>query len=327
MLKALTLTAIICSCSVVFSGQVVAQFATPEYFEMVKSADKLYKKKAYSEAALAFSQAFETLGNKGSADDRFRAACAWAVSGNADSSFSQLDKLASSGMFYDYDRLIEEKLLESLHNDDRWENVVQSIYENRKNKPQLNEPLAKELVQISKKDSDMRNKLIKLEKKHGPESESVRNLWDEINRQDSIHLIRVKQIISEHGWLGPLEVGREGNAALFLVIQHSDTATQRKYLPVLRQAVENHKAYASDLALLEDRVLIGLGKKQIYGSQLETDPITGKLFVSPLQDPDGVDERRAKIGLAPMKEYLSVWNLEWDLEAYKAMLEIKEKKK
>jgi hypothetical protein len=230
-------------------------------------------------------------------------------------------------MFYDYDRLVEEKLLESLHNDDRWEMIVQSIHENRDNKPQLNKPLAKELAQISKKDSDMRNKVIKLEKNHGSESESVRKFWSEISRQDSIHLSRVKQIISEHGWLGPLEVGREGNAALFLVIQHSDTATQRKYLPVLRQAVENHKAYASDLALLEDRVLIGLGKKQIYGSQLETDPVTGKLFVSPLQDPDGVDERRAKIGLTPMNDYLAFWNLKWDVEAYKAMLEIKEKKK
>jgi len=326
-LKALTIVTIVYGCSLVFSGQVFGQFATPEYFDLVNTANSLYKKKAYAKAAMAFSKAFAAFGNKGSADDRFKAACAWAMTDKPDSSFYQLSKLADSGLFYDYERLVGEERLESLHDDLRWNSIVQKIHENRDNKPELNKSIAKELAQIAKKDSDMRNKVIKLEKKQGSESESVRNLWNEISRQDSIHLIRVKQIISEFGWLGPLEVGREGNAALFLVIQHSDTATQRKYLPILRQAVENHKAYASDLALLEDRVLIGFGKKQIYGSQLETDPATGELFVSPLQDPDGVDERRAKIGLMPMSEYLTFWNLDWDLEAYKAMLEIKERKK
>jgi hypothetical protein len=41
---------------------------------------------------------------------------------------------------------------------------------------------------------------------------------------------------------------------LFLVIQHSDSTTQEKYLPLLKQAVKDNRAFGHDLALLEDRV-------------------------------------------------------------------------
>ena len=55
-------------------------------------------------------------------------------------------------------------------------------------------------------------------------------------------------------------------------------------------------AMRPDLALLEDRVALRQGKKQIYGSQIGMDPETGEYFVSPLEDPDNVVERRIKMG-------------------------------
>jgi hypothetical protein len=132
---------------------------------------------------------------------------------------------------------------------------------------------------------------------------------------DSVNLLKIKKIIDKYGWLGPETIGENGNATLFLVIQHADQKTQEKYLPIMRQAVKDKKALGSELALLEDRVALGQGKKQIYGSQIGGDP--GNYYVLPLEDPDNVDKRRAEVGLPPLYEYLKHYNIKWDVEQYK----------
>ena len=93
----------------------------------------------------------------------------------------------------------------------------------------------------------------------------------------------------------------------------------------MRKAVEENKASPSHLALLEDRYLaFGLGKKQIYGSQLHT--IDSELRLMPVEDPDRLDERRAAVGLPPIAEYLQSFNLKWDLDNYKKSLREEERR-
>jgi len=128
--------------------------------------------------------------------------------------------------------------------------------------------------------------------------------------------------------LGADVVGGQGNSTLFLVIQHADQATQEKYLPMMREAVKNGKAQGSSLALLEDRVALGQGNRQIYGSQIGRDPETQIYFISPLEDPDNVDKRRAEVGLQSLADYASRWQITWDVEQYKKDLpQIEEKVK
>jgi hypothetical protein len=101
-------------------------------------------------------------------------------------------------------------------------------------------------------------------------------------------------------------------------------------LPMMREAVKNRKAEGSSLALLEDRVALGQGKLQIYGSQIGRDPDTQLYYVSPLLDPDNVDKRRAEVGLGPLSEYVTHWQIKWNVEQYKKdlpALEEKRKKK
>jgi len=76
--------------------------------------------------------------------------------------------------------------------------------------------------------------------------------------------MKVEEIINKYGWLGADVVGEHGNQTIWLIIQHSDLATQERYLPMMREAAKNVKASASDLAYLEDRVALRQGKKQIY---------------------------------------------------------------
>lgn len=56
------------------------------------------------------------------------------------------------------------------------------------------------------------------------------------------------------------------------------------------------------VAYLTDRVLVGEGKPQRYGTQLENKD--GNLTPYPLEDPETVDERRRAVGMSPLAEYL-----------------------
>ena len=53
----------------------------------------------------------------------------------------------------------------------------------------------------------------------------------------------------------------------------------------MREAVKKGNAKANSLALLEDRVALRRGGKQIYGSQVTRDSETNEYYVLPLIDP------------------------------------------
>lgn len=161
---------------------------------------------------------------------------------------------------------------------------------------------------IGKDDQAYRWKMIELLRSGALQQDvdSIRNVIREVDRKN---LVKVEKILAEHGWLGPQDVGMEGSQALFLVIQHADLATQRRFIPMIRAAEKEGKTLSSNLALLEDRIAMREGKKQLYGSQGFTDKMTGQKYVYPVVDPDRLDERRKSMGLPPMESYISGWNL------------------
>lgn len=183
-----------------------------------------------------------------------------------------------------------------------------------KAKASLNKPLVATLDTIHHEDQKYRNQTEEIAEKYGWGSDEMKAHWKIINEKDSINVIKVRNILDEHGWLGADVIGNTGNFTLFLVIQHADIETQEKYLPMMREAVKKGNARSSSLALLEDRVALRKGGKQIYGSQVVLDHATGEYFVQPLIDPDNVDKRRAEVGLGTIQDYLSTIYLGYDLE-------------
>ena len=169
-------------------------------------------------------------------------------------------------------------------------------------------------------DQKYRQELDTVKNKFGKNSNEIKNHWKKINKTDSSNLVVVKSVINIYGWLGPKDIGQKANLALFLVIQHSNTATQEKYLPIMEKAVKNGKAHSADFALLTDRVKLGKKELQVYGSQIGTHPETGELYVLPLITPEKVNERRAKVGLKKIEEYISFWGLKWNFQEYKKNL-------
>ena len=176
--------------------------------------------------------------------------------------------------------------------------------------------LANKLDSIYQEDQKYRKQIGDVIKEHGQNSAEFQELAMTMMKTDASNLVAVKKIIDDYGWLGPDAVGDKGNQTLFLVIQHSDLETQKQYMPLMEEAVENGKAKSQSFALLKDRVLLGQGKKQIYGSQIAKHQETGEYYVSPLKDPGNVNKRRKEMGLGPIEDYVSNWNIKWSVENY-----------
>ncbi len=68
------------------------------------------------------------------------------------------------------------------------------------------------------------------------------------------------------------------------------------------------------LAMTIDRIRLGEGNKQLYGTQYREDPETGRFVFSPLEDPEHVNERRASMGMRPIQEYAERNDITWPIE-------------
>ena len=169
------------------------------------------------------------------------------------------------------------------------------------------------LDSIYKEDQRYRVQADSLQRLNKWNDPALADCWKKMAAIDSSNVIAITQIIDKYGWPGKTRVGENGNATVFLVIQHADLATQQKYLPVLQAAVEKGDGSKDQLALLTDRVLILEGKKQRYGTQIGIDTLTKKFFLSPTEDLVNLDKRRKEMGLPPINEYLARWNIKWEL--------------
>lgn len=301
-----------------------------KYTELINTAFSLYESKEYLKSGEKYSEAFAALEGKGMMNDRYNAACSWALANRPDSAFIQLFKIAKNANYKNYGHITTDTDLNTLHNDERWNKVIDIVKANKeKAEANFDKPLVAILDSIYQEDQKYRQQISGIEEKYGWESDEMKAHWKIIDEKDSINLIKIKKVLDERGWLGADVIGDQGNSTLFLVIQHSDLVTQEKYLPMMREAVKKGNANSSSLALLEDRVALRKGEKQIYGSQVGRDQETGEFYVLPLVDPDNVDKRRTEVGLEPIQDYISNWGMTWNLEEYKKRLpeyEAKEKK-
>lgn len=173
----------------------------------------------------------------------------------------------------------------------------------------LNKSLSDSLGAIYKSDQSTRLAYIQAKQQNKPGA-FLDSLMKEMKETDHKNLEKVNAIVREYGWLGPQNVGMDGSQGLFLVIQHADLKTQEYYLPLIRQAEKDGKILSSNLAILQDRICMRNGRKQIYGSQGFTDNETGKKYIYPIGEINDLEERRKAMGMPAMKDYVKEWNIE-----------------
>lgn len=188
------------------------------------------------------------------------------------------------------------------------------------NKTSVDKSVVALLDTIYQEDQKHRLQIAEILKKSRTDADNIElvALLKIMNEKDSINLIKVEDILSKYGWLGADAIGDQGNKTLFLVIQHSNLKTQLKYLPMMQEAVSCGKIKKKDFALLEDRIAVRQGARQVYGSQIYKDYNTGESYVYPLVEPEKVNARRAEVGLEPIEDYLmQAVGIAWDVEKHK----------
>lgn len=288
------------------------------YSENIVLAEQQYKEKQFLKAAQFYSKAFAAFGDKGRLDHRYSAGRCWALAGVLDSAFYQLERITQTGKYTNYLQISTDVELKILHNDVRWRKLLDLVKEKKDiAETNLNKPLVAILDSVHYEDQTYRNQIDEIEQKYGRSSEEFKRLSEKISEMDAKNLVKVTSILDKYGWLGADIVGEQGNMTIFLVLQHADINTQEKYLPMMRDAVKQGKASGSNLPLLEDRIALRHGRKQIYGSQIGRDMKTGRWYVLPLEDPENVDKRRTEVNLPPMKDYVINWGIIWNIEQYK----------
>ena len=127
------------------------------------------------------------------------------------------------------------------------------------------------------------------------------------DRLMSVRAERCKAIFEEFGYPDYELVGKEASDAFWLIVQHNDANPefQERVAHAMRGAVERGKADGSNLAYLMDRVLINTDRAQMYGTQLNYVHEEARAIPKELDDPAGVDARRASVGLEPLYEYMN----------------------
>ncbi len=124
-----------------------------------------------------------------------------------------------------------------------------------------------------------------------------------VREMDSLHSVRLREIIDQYGFPTAAKVGDSALAAAFLLVQHADHDPDMQFeaLPYIRRAAERGDLRREAVALLTDRVLLATRGEQVYGTQFD---LTDSGFVAlPIHDSVNVDKRRAEMDLPPLEEY------------------------
>jgi len=95
---------------------------------------------------------------------------------------------------------------------------------------------------------------------------------------------------------------------LWLVKLEAMLFGQSYNIVTMGKEVKKNNASGEKFALLQDRVLINEGHKQLYGTQVRLDLKTHHAKPFPIQDSLTVDVRRKAVGLQPLKNYLKLFD-------------------
>jgi hypothetical protein len=284
-----------------------------EYLDMVKNAEFMYKSKKYCESSDEYSKAFAFL-KAGYPDDRYNAACSFALCGKKDSAFSNLKKIVYKGKFSNVYRLLTEKDFSSLQDDAKWTEIISQTKLNRYAElGKFNIELIKIIDSLIIEDQKWRNLGSQYENSHTKENYNEAERYfitKNMVKTDSLNYFVVAKIIKKYGYPNFDLVGEETSNNFWALIQHQDKHInfQDSVVELLKKEVDNNKASKSNYAYLVDRLLVNKKKKQIYGTQMRLNKKGNSYEPEPVRDKKNLNKRRSEMGLVTEEEYIKIMN-------------------
>lgn len=121
---------------------------------------------------------------------------------------------------------------------------------------------------------------------------------------DEDHTKELQTFVRANGWITQSAYGDVASHNAWILAQHADMNRefQRYVLELMDPLVDAGEVKSRNYAYLWDRVAVGTQTPQRFGTQGQcVGP--GKWEPAEMEDPAGVDKRRAEVGLEPMEEY------------------------
>lgn len=252
----------------------------------------------HGRAAGLFLQLFDR--SMADPDLLYAAGRSFAQAGMTQEAFQALHRAMESGFVVKQALELDDQL-DPLRADSLWEGLWDRALQQDE---RIDHELRQELLTLAERDQETRRGLMELVQAGGIDSATIDSLVRVVGERDAPIQERVRAIIDEHGWPGRRLVGDDGASAAWLVVQHMDDVYQADLLPLLREASERGDARLGHLAYLEDRVRVNAGLPQLYGTQFKS-TIDGRRELYPIEDEARVDERRARMGMGPLADYLA----------------------
>lgn len=139
-----------------------------------------------------------------------------------------------------------------------------------------------------------------------------KNLEHFDTKSDFNNLEIVASILDQCGMPTRKEVSERQLQTVWLVIQHSDTRYQKKYLSMFKRAADSGDLDKKYVLTMEDRILVYDNKPQIYGTQIRVNN-NGTYELAEIIDPEYVNQRRKQAGFPPIEDYLIDWGIIFDI--------------
>lgn len=278
---------------------------------MIKEANAFYEAKDYKTSAQKYSAAFIANENKGQSGDRYNAACSWALAGNADSAFFQLNRITEKTQYADYEHITQDEDLKSLYEDARWKPLLVAV---KKNYDELNnygnKPLRKLIDSLRNEDQKWRNLAVNIKNGAKNDSLSEKQAWRKVAAIDSMCYPVLKEIVKKYGFPNADLIGKQGTNNFWLLMQHQDTYPdfQEEVLTLMKVEVDKNKASAKNYAYLVDRVRVNTKKLQVYGTQMQVNKEGTSYQPFATEEPAKLNERRAAVGLGTIEESIELMN-------------------
>lgn len=126
--------------------------------------------------------------------------------------------------------------------------------------------------------------------------------YDRVNlplRQEEERLrAELEDLVQRCGWPSRTAFGNRAGENAWFIVQHASPEFQLRYLPLVQAAAEAGELPKQMWAMLFDRVELGQGRPQRYGSQICPGGM-GKKKACEVESVEGIDARRAEVGMVP----------------------------
>ena len=129
---------------------------------------------------------------------------------------------------------------------------------------------------------------------------------EQIRARQEANAAWLRETVMRYGWIDAGRFGGRATSAAVLIAKHSaDTRLLLAALPQLEQDLARDPEFAQMFAIAYDQLLLSLGQRQRYGSQVCAHSGQNP-FLCAVETPSRLDERRKAIGLPPLAEYLQL---------------------